>query len=773
MSKQNVQVYRNISLLPGRHVPISAPHFAVSYLDERNVFANIVAMTAASSPTRGLFYSTMLPGSTETSRTVFEVLRKPMNLTRSQIASSEKIGTEGYANRYVKILKGLLDLAKPRKDGENPLAIYMSTLKHSDLFADPDVNSKDTFRGMLPASILGLVHEQSYTVVDYPIGAAVLDMFAAYVENPQVMTDKTKMEGDTAGFAQSTESQYGKFRGKIIKAVSFGADDLTIPDPVREFSVYPSVLLTDLFSEGPLVDQITADEAGFTRSLIALDVLNNLDKIAAYLRNLSPALMSVKPEEKIAAVRAVYALVSSILFQPVLMYGHLIVGILNNPVVKKHISARLPHLYDSTVFKEVLESISNKPLSPIYAEVVRHYNISKVDTTFGETEIITVPKGLLNFLPFLQGPGKAVQSIKDKNKKTESIKSTFQDLTLLTAGPGLFSGDLITNRKEMELTDFIGQLRTINHVYFENAPETIADMTKISSALGYKLPTTQSIVDRANPEVIITDGLISSTKMDYDKVVHSIIMKPKDLLSSSPNKRVIIPTTSGMEEVTPLIQQFYEFKDLLIGANTSRESIIEQDQMIDSGVVPLLVRQDPWFERFSINANLLLNGRLPMSRYMLDGDAMIIQHSTFANFASDLGMDPATLGLYLKGAKDSDSLIGREVAALLLEFFTDVKENTKSNIPDADEWGIGDRSFRYSIYFTSSRAASYHLYAEVVVNQLLPPVQFIQYLEWSRTGHITLPICRPLFIDKAFQSSMLSGEGVASSFGSDIIERLR
>lgn len=775
MAKKTIQTYRNVSLLPGRFVPISAPHFGVSYLDERNVLANITAILAASSPTRGLFYSTMLPGSDPTSRTVFELLKKPLSVTRTGIEATESIGLGGYANRYMKILTGIVDLAKPRPDGENPLAVYMSTLKHSDLFTN-EVGDKGMNRmtaGLLPATILGLIHEQSHTIVEYPIGAAVLSIFGAYVTNPQLLTDKSRLEDDTAGFAQSTESQYGKFQGKIIAAARFSGEDLTIPDYVKDFGLNPNVLLNELFDAGPLQPQLDSSDSGFVRSLIALDVLNNLDKIGDFLRGLSPLLLSNKPEDKIAAVRSVYSMVSSILFQPVLMYGHLVMSLLTNPIVKRHISAKIPHLYDGALFVEVETAIKNRPLSPIYAEVVRHFSATRVDTTFGEAELITVPKGLLNFLPFLQGASKKSTTIKAADNKAKGIGTTFKDLTLLNAGAGLFAIDNTNDKRTASLVDFITSLRGVIAIYFENAPETIADMTRIASALNYKSPAPLPMMDRASPNVIITDGLIASERLDYDTVVNSILMKPSDLLKSSPNKRVIIPNEAHKEQMEAMVGQFYEFKDLIVGANSFGTKFEATDQLADNALLPLLIRQDPWFERFSINASLLLNGRLPMSRYALDGDGIIIPHSTFANFASDLGMDPATLALYLEGAEQVDSLIGREVAALLLEFFSHNTKEDLSNIPDAEIWGVQGRNFRYPYYFTSSRAASYHLYAEVVVNQLVPSVQFIQYLEWSRTGHIILPVCRPLFIDKAFQSSMLSGEGVAAGFAGDIISRLK
>lgn len=762
--------YKNVTALPSRKTNVAAALLAASVIDERDILSNIAALMVAKSPIRGLFNQGALPGSSTKDTYFLEILKRPLILSSPELGASINPGPGRYPNRYGRLIAAFKQIKDIDRAGINPLTEYMTTLKHSDLFNEKEGSQLGK---ILPAHIFAFIHEQPSTIIDYPIGAIITNILKSYVITPKVLNVGGSLADDKGDLTQNVESSYGKYKGHVVSAVAFGTTEDGLPDSTSTLKINAAALLNVHFTEDNFDSQLSGSTSGFVNALVATDLLLQMDGITSYLRSLSTGLTAVKPEEKITAIRKALALISTINIQPFLMYAKILYDILMHPVVHKNISRRLPHFYVSELFKDLEVILKDIRLSPLYAEIAHHYSTKNTKTVFGDCELLTIPAGLLHMLPFLSYGMTDKLSKDDLASEGVRSKNEFLNMEALTAGAGLFTS-MIDERGASDISEFLTTVRSIYDTYIRNAPENEQNYSSIQNELGYKTVAPWGLIDKADPKVLVTDGLLASERVDYDTFVYSMTICPADLLKSSPHKRLLVPFGKDSIRTLQILTNYYEFKDAFFSASVYNASSKDHPSanMMDTNLVPLMVRRDPWFEKYSVNASIILNGKLPMTRYLLDTDASFVPHSTFANFASDLGMDPMVLVSFLKMKKVEASLVGTEVASILTEFFVKVSDKGKTNIPDAHDYGVEAWSFRFAHYFTSSRAINFHLYSDVVLNTFLNPLQLLQYQDWTRTGIIKAPVARPLFIDKAFASDMSSGSGRTAQCCEDLLSRL-
>lgn len=762
------KVIRNLTVLPAREIPPSTPHFAVAYTDEREIFANMMAVAAGHSATQGLYYATYLPGQ-KLETTGFHGL-----MLTKHISHDERTDVAVGASRYGRLIEALNQITTDTEglNSSNPLLAYFKTLKHSDLINPRKLNSSDFYTGVIPDTLLALIHENKAGVIQHPVGELILKCFSSYVNEAQIMSSK-----HASTDAATAEKHYKKHQGFVIQAKKFGAYSAGGKGVDVGFKIDPKVFLTTpSIAPKEIPASLDSSPIGFAKTMVAADALLNLDTICGKLTALGEGLNSVTPKEKIKSVNSIMTTMSIHLLQPYLMYSQMMYDLLTHPVVVKYLSVRLPLLYDSDLLKDWAVDLAKVKFSPIYAEIIRHFRTTTVESTIGTSAMVTIPVGLLDLLPFLQNPA-TVNATGTKASTNAAILKSISSLGLASVGGSMLNQIGTLGTSANSIIEVIVEMRTTMALYLFNSTETEDEVRTIFNDLHYVTLSSRGQINHKDFNVIITDGLLSSDKLDYDAVIESMIVPKSDLLDSSPNKKAIFPSEDDIDVASQEASLYHEFASKIVGYGNG--TIVVKDTYLESKVVPLMIRLHPWFAKYAVNATTILGGKLAMCRYALDMDAVLQQHSNFSNFAAELSMDPHIMAHLIKEGASESHLLGTEALCLLKEFFIEKVEATKTtaaskgmDIPDAKDFGMEAFQFAFNLYFTSSRAINYHKYSEVLINSFLTNTQIIHTTDFHKAGAFRIPIVRPAYVDKAFQSTMFSTAGAAGQACEDLIKRI-
>lgn len=751
--------FRNIELSSPRRLENATPHFTFQVQDERRIVANILTLLAAKSPTRGIYYINQF----STDGLYSSLMTKKIPSSRER-GSDTVIGAK-QGGRLSSLVNSLGAATKFIDPSKHPMTRYYQTLKHSDLYSPDDRSGIDP---IFDSALLTLMAEQPGSVVQFPIGELMMSLFSKYIE-----TDTYKKDGES----NMTEAAIPKnlrlrANGQFLRAAAFtsSADiessDLHVQLKNLFFLEFGDNWPKDVVDGGSL-----NSDKSLAKTLILADTILNIDLIVDSLKKSGVQTFNVKAEDKIAGIRKTVSLMMAILTQPYLMYVRMLLDVINNPVTATFLQAKYPNLANSELIASLTTMMDKIKFTPLYNEIIRHYRVDKMDTAIGQGSALIVPAGLAHYMPFIvtksDGTAKPMSDKdKDKAKATEGKAISGIDLSLLTAGT--FNAE-----EEMSLTSELSLARSVIETYILGDPQNEADYNEaIGSLSGGAVPGFRSL-DRYNLNVLFTDTVLASEKLDYDAITEGLLIPQLAMLSPSPQRKGIIlhdGNRTGAEKLTRSIHSVGEI--IFANVNTPDKDKLS-NRLLDAGLSLIGISLDPWFDKFTVGSKAILNGRIPMTRYNADLDGAMVPHSTLANFASDIGLDPRLITSIID-EKDSrlQTAYGPTMISLLSEFFT--SGDVGFTIPDAEEYGLRPNTkFAFAHYLVSSRGRVLSSYLDVALNATLPSIQRIVYNDWGRSGMIKIASTQNALIDHAFESSILDEVAVLSHSCSDIFTRLK
>jgi hypothetical protein len=749
--------FRNVSTSSPRKMDSGTPHFTFQVLDERRVMANIIAVITAKSPTRGIYYINQF-----SSQGLYSTLtsNKRPNPKASDVKTAKL--TNALGGRVISLLSALHKAAAFSDAETHPITRYYQSMKHTDLFAD-SATTRDNVQPIFDSVLLTLVAEQPGSVVQYPIGDLMLNLFADYVTAESLSIPGVKNLTES-GLPEILKM---KAKGQHLKAVPFSATADSVDADIHiNLKDLFFLQLTDNWFQRESKKDTTSD---FAKTLISTDVILNVDLIIDALKNAAKNVFAVKSEDKLVGIRKVVSIMMAIIIQPYLMYVRLLLDILANPVTAKFLYTQYPNLASSNVIADLEKMMEQVKFTPVYVEMIRHYRVNMMETAIGKGGALIVPAGLAHYLPFLSGGdvSKRKMSSKDKEKAENLELSAVSGHPMTILDLGNFDPE-----KELSLTAELAMARSVLETYVLGDDANQADYMEAMGTMGGSIAPSFRALDRFNPPVFFTDTVLANAKMDYDNIVEGLLVPQLALLAPSPQRKGILVDDSRKETSESLTRSIHSLGEIVL-ANVShgKSSAV---RLLDGNLSLLGIQMDSWFDKFTVGSKALLNGRLPMTRYNADLDGTLVPHSTLANFASDIGLDPRLISTVIENKNSELGLMyGAITTALINEFFTS-EDNTGLAIPDAEEYGLNPKyKFSYAHYLVSSRGRVMANFVEVVLNPTLPGVQRVVYNDFGRSGLITLATTQHAMVDTAFESSILDDAAVLAHSCGDLITRLK
>lgn len=758
--------FRNVESKNPRTLESSTPHFTFQIMDERRVLANMLSVLAARSPVRGIHYVRDFSDSG-----MFATLTTAKNATP----------VSGSTMEQTRIGMLLSTLGKSRSftdPNKHPITAYYKTLKHTELFKVDDnrggLTSGEMSDSIFDSALLSLIAEQPGIVVQFPISSFLLENFASYIDL-QSMVD---LDNDKWKPGQLPALIAGKMKGKFVSPTNFAASsdvqssDVKV-DVVKLFSSEAAQLLG-------ASDSATVPGEDIFKKLVVLDSLLNVDQIVEAMKKAGQNLFSVKPEEKIGGLRKIVSLLMAMLAQPYLLYVQFILDVLNNPVMASFLNAKYPTIMSSNVVKDLNELMAKVRFTPVYAEMLRHYRVQTMTTAVGNGGALIIPSGIAHYFPFVSPSadtkGEKNSELKTgiKNEVLSSLEPTDQSFFYPLRPENDATLGVIDEGREQTLFGVLGHARSVITAHFLGEDGNATDYNEAMGVIGGAAAPAFRHVDRLNLPVLFTDGVLANQKMDYDTITEGLLVPQSELLKPSPTKKGLIVGDGNSGRATTLTHAIHSIGEV-IPCHVLKRSGAGNTEILGSGLSLLSMPLDPWFERFSVNAKSLLNGRLPFSRYNADLDGTLVAHSSLANFASDIGLDPRMVRSLVQDNVSSYVLVfGPVTSKLVKEFFTLNEEPGSVPIPDAAAYDLPAKArFRYSHYFVSSRGRVSVNYMDFTVLPTIPSVQRIVYNDWGKSGIISLASTQNVLVDKAFESTSLDDSAVLANACHDLLSRLK
>jgi hypothetical protein len=210
----------------------------------------------------------------------------------------------------------------------------------------------------------------------------------------------------------------------------------------------------------------------------------------------------------------------------------------------------------------------------------------------------------------------------------------------------------------------------------------------------------------------MSDGWSASAPVDYLTATRSIVITPVTFRSGGPSKVALtmvdklLPADIALESSVERIQTVQRTLTIAQRDLLSREGLAALG--IDRPCL-WVVRHSDAHSLYSNETFVALNGRMPLVMWNGDLDATIIPHTSFEDFAMDLGMSPQGLAsLYTDTVKGAAlSAVSNRVKAFINLFFAkrDANDASPSIFTTSNDYGMGTVKFKSHAYFISARAA--------------------------------------------------------------------
>lgn len=435
------------------------------------------------------------------------------------------------------------------------------------------------------------------------------------------------------------------------------------------------------------------DFTSFYNQCLILDFLHCMPRLSAFFAAESMSLVTKDPEQRYTAIARISRLIRFMSLQPVVFYAKCLHDILVHPTVREDITRIHEGFYVSDLWSSFAARCEAVKLGHVYRHLWQDVTSGPATTRFGDTHVLRVPTALQSMFESWNLTIKAVAtagSTKGMVMAQPDVPPSFADNTLFD--PTYFM------RYFMRLT----------------GPDEIWTplMSEMTAALGYEAPSAAPAVNYLDPPLVMSDGWSSSAPVDYVAATRSLVVTPVTFRQGGPAKIAL----TNMAALAPA--------DIALESSVERIQVVQralspaqQASVAVSGISVLgsdrpclwIMRHADAHSLYSKESFVALSGRMPMVMWNGDLDATIVPHTSFEDFAMDLGMSPRGLAALVTDAARGPALssVSRRARAFVKLFFKrrEADDKSPSIFSSDNDYGMGNSVFSSHAYFISARAA--------------------------------------------------------------------
>jgi hypothetical protein len=669
----------NITMLSKSESIYLGPTLALEKVNELTSFSNYVAISRALNPTRRIFlpdtFAQELAAWANLGEKNGETQRKKRKLEGTFV---NKLADEyhwfGDASKIGDLVElmpffQLLSVLHPA----HTHAMVMSTAVLEEELAMRKYNGKD-MDDLGSTTSMGIQHFFRFYkgsdrfMMEKPIGPILDAAFLGFLYNgKQGETPMKELPG------------YGRY--------TFFAESHA--DPFNH-----QTLMDLFFSEG--VNKIESLNLNrFISGMILVDFLRLQPKLHAYMAQEQVTLITKDIAARFEVTKRVSRIIRYISLQPLMMYARMVADILDHPEVRLSIGKMSTNFYNNSLFVDFKKRTDQIGLGDVYNHIVKDCSSGLGITKFGEHNVLRFPLMIARMFSDLNA---LIQSVSASVAVEGSSKEVTQHVAIE------FSS--VTE----DVTRFMREFLT--HVGFNDDKEW-AEFSEFNSLLGYVAPPRDnSTVDYLNPLVIISDGYTSTDPVGYAEATRAFHFTPLLNNTGGPEKtaltydprltQALIGTETSVRQIVKINADFTTSERNMIGT-------LGVNSLGKNRPVLWVVRHADYHTRTDDELRLALMGRLPSAMYNGDPDVLRFPHTTFEDFANDIGMSPEGLISLINPTQAGEAgRVGVRVKAMVRLFFTVRTE--KKAAPSIFQPGspleriIPGLDFASSWYFVSKRS---------------------------------------------------------------------
>lgn len=621
---------------------------------------------------------------------------------------NDKDGRAVYATSIARQLKasGFISDDRPN-DGLKDLALFMPVL----LSLSPTSTRRNILDTALAEEMIAMAGGMKDTVMQQVAAEGLSAMTwvrffrhaDSLVTNYPIGPVLDAILGGTAYKTADTDVLMRGTKGQRIDSTSFLYAALAgtgVIDTCDLASVVSSELgAVDAVSDAPLLQ--------FAAQLIGVDALHITPRLHSILNATEFTLLTTDREARYKGMVKLARLARYISLQPACMYAYMVHQTIEFGPVRESLSLETGDFYSTDLYRQFTERAQSIKLGDVYRHIVTDCGSGVGTTQLGDHPVLRMPNLITKLFASLPA------------------------LRAMTADESSISRNPMAAPTQTTLGEQLRSKSSLARVMraFINATGTDAEWSALNtewgSSLGYSAPVSAPPHDYLNPKVVMSDGWTSTVPVDYNVATRCLPITSLLLQTGRPEKIALtadasvtkdsIATETSVSTVVT-IQRSSSPTDMGTGKWDSVKAG-NLDALGDERAVLWVVRRAADQSRYLDEVRLALAGRLPFSMYNGDLDARVLTHTTFEDFAMELGMNPYGLAAIIGGklptteASLPDLAIDPQTTKLASMFFT-----TGSKVQDGKSIFMGGdssiyglpKNIRFSgpVYFYSARSVA-------------------------------------------------------------------